>query len=80
MMFSHLNKSLELLAGASHPVYELLRPGLEAVHLEAALHPLVRAHNRHAVVPPATLQGPPTGFTRLPETQVLHGVNSGSVR
>lgn len=63
---------------ASHLVDELLRLGLEAVHLEAALHPLVGAHDgRAAVVPPAPLQGPPSGFTGLPATQVLLGENRG---
>lgn len=64
----------------SHSVYELLCPGLEAVHLEAALHPLIGAHNGRVVVSPALLQRPPTSFTRLPATQVLHRANSGSIR
>lgn len=57
-------------------VDKLLRLGLEAVHLEAALHPLVGAHDgRAAVVPPALAQGPPSCFTRMPATQVLLRAN-----
>lgn len=59
-------------------MYELLSPGLEAVDLEAALHPLVGAHNRLVVVSPALLQRPSASFTRLPATQVLHRANTGA--
>lgn len=44
-------------------MYELLSPGLEAVHLKAALHPLIGAHNGLVVVSPAFLQRPSTSFT-----------------
>lgn len=47
----------------SHSVYELLSPGLQAVHLEAALHPLIGAHNGLVVVSPAVLQRPSASFT-----------------
>lgn len=56
----------------SHFVDELLCPGLEAVHLETALHPLVGAHDGRVVVPPAFLQRPPARFAGLPPTQILH--------
>ena len=43
---------------ASHSVYELHSPGLEAVHLKAALHPLIGAHNGLVLVSPVFLQRP----------------------
>lgn len=60
----------------SHSVYELLRPSLEAIDLEAALDPLIGAHNGLVVFSPAFLQRPSAGFTWLPVTQVLHRSNS----
>lgn len=64
----------------SHSVYEVFNPGLEAVHLKAALDPLIGAHYGLANVPPAALQRAPACFTRPPETQVLHGASTGSIR
>lgn len=61
----------------SHFVDELLGPGLEAVHLEAALHPLVGAHDGRVVVPPAFLQRPPARFAGPPPTQILHRASEG---
>lgn len=57
-------------------MYELLRPGLEAVDLKAALHPLIGAHDRFVAVPPALLQRSSASFTWLPQTQILYRVNS----
>lgn len=46
-----------------YPVDELLCSGLEAIHLKAALDPLIGAHNRLVVVSPALLQRPSASFT-----------------
>lgn len=47
----------------THFVHKVLRPGLEAVHLEAALYSLIGAHDGVVVVSPALLQRPSVGFT-----------------
>lgn len=46
-----------------HSVYEVLSLSLEAVDLEAALHPLVGAHNGLVAISPALFQRPSVCFT-----------------